>query len=70
MRDRLDPNITRLMPNRLTTRDQMAGYICDALAARQALIQCTVSAFLLHEERPTQKLGEERLALFLQSYTL
>ncbi len=33
----LDPEITRLMPNRLTTRDQMASYIRDALAARQAL---------------------------------
>jgi N-acetyltransferase len=33
----LDPDITRLMPNRLFTREDMAGYIRDALAARQAL---------------------------------
>ena len=33
----LDPGVTRLMPNRLTTPDQITGYIRDALAARQAL---------------------------------
>ena len=33
----LDPDISRLMPNRISTREDMAAFIRDALAARQAL---------------------------------
>ena len=33
----LSPEITRLMPNRLITCEDMAGYIRDAVGARQAL---------------------------------
>ncbi len=56
----LDPDITRLMPNRLATRDHMAGYIRDALAARQALSAIPFVTFLTVDRFPPRIVGTTR----------
>ena len=56
----LDPEITRLMPNRLTTRDHMAGYIRDALAARQALSAIPFVTVLTAERSRPRIVGTTR----------
>jgi N-acetyltransferase len=56
----LDPDITRLMPNRLETREDMAGYVRDALAARQSLHSIPFVTVLAQPGAPPQVVGTTR----------
>jgi len=56
----LDPDISRFMPNKLTTREQMAGYIRDALAARASLSAIPFVTVLAPESQEPQVVGTTR----------
>ena len=56
----LDPEISRLMPSGLTTREQMAAFIRDALAARAALGAIPFVTVLLSDGPQARIVGTTR----------
>lgn len=56
----LDPDISRLMPNKLETREQMAGDIREALAARASLSAIPFVTVLAPKGRTPQVVGTTR----------
>ncbi len=56
----LDPDISRLMPNSLTTREQMAAFIRDALAARAAMSAIPFVTVLLSDGPGARVVGTTR----------
>lgn len=56
----LDPDISRLMPGDITTREQMAAYVKDALAARAALSAIPFVTVLLSGGQQQRIVGTTR----------
>ena len=56
----LDPELTRFMPVRLTTRELMAEYIHDAIAARDSFIAIPFVVLLKDGSNPARAVGSTR----------
>ncbi|HTP60030.1 MAG TPA: GNAT family N-acetyltransferase, partial [Spirochaetia bacterium] len=56
----LGTDIMRLMPTRIQTREDMARYVQEALAARQSLRAIPFVTVLLEPGRPAQVVGTTR----------
>jgi len=56
----LDPEISRLMPKRLETREDMAGYVQEALVARQSLRAIPFVTVLTEPGSPPLVVGTTR----------
>jgi RimJ/RimL family protein N-acetyltransferase len=56
----LDPDISRLLPRKLETREDMTAYVLEALAARQALRAIPFVTVLAEQGRPAQVVGTTR----------
>jgi RimJ/RimL family protein N-acetyltransferase len=56
----LDPQVTRFMPFQIVSRDQMAGYIRDAMAARDSLTAIPFVTVLKGSQGSTRVVGTTR----------
>lgn len=56
----LDPEISRFMPSRIVSRDQMADFIRGAIAAREALRAIPFVILLKDRAQPTRAVGSTR----------